>query len=120
MITLVGVTEGAVAPMDGKTAKAARQRLGLTQFQVAVELGISPQHVSNYERGISRLSPRVEWRLAQLLGLPAGEEPAVPAESRLEVLQAQMESLKSQMDGLESLVRRVLEATQRERADGQA
>jgi transcriptional regulator with XRE-family HTH domain len=81
---------GRFTPED---ARDARQRQGMTQFQLAVELGITPQHVSNFERGHSALSPRVLYRLAEILGLPLPDY-SEPRESRLDVLERDMADIK--------------------------
>lgn len=107
-----GVTTGAVEGFDGKDARSARERLGLTQFQVAVELGITPQHVSNFERGRHQLSGRVRWQLAELLGLPHGDMQPAP-ESRLEALQSEMADLKRQLSELTTMVEQALAASPR-------
>lgn len=61
-----GVGEG----FDGADARAARKRLGLTQDQVAAEVGVTKQHISNFELGRYRLGWRVRADLAKMLGLP--------------------------------------------------
>lgn len=80
-------------------ARLARQRQGMTQFQLAVELGITPQHVSNFERGHSALSPRVLYRLAEILGLPLPDY-SEPRESRLDVLEREMADIKLMLSDL--------------------
>jgi transcriptional regulator with XRE-family HTH domain len=103
---------GAVDGFDGDDARTARERLGMTQFQVAVELGVTPQHISNFERGRHQLSPRLRWQLAELLGLSHGDLQPAP-ESRLEVLQTEMSDIKRQLSELTVLVEELLAASQR-------
>lgn len=80
----------------GDDAKQARKRLGLTQFEVAVELGVTAQHISGFENGRYQLGPKVRHQLAELLGLPTAGLGAAP-ESKLEALEAQMADLKKQV-----------------------
>jgi transcriptional regulator with XRE-family HTH domain len=52
--------------MDGDELKAARARLGLTQAQVAIELGVHAMTVSKWETG-QRGIPEPVARLVQRL-----------------------------------------------------
>ena len=46
-----------------------RKRLGLTQEQLAAELGVTPQAVSNWERGIRTPSDYMKVKIAQYYGV---------------------------------------------------
>jgi transcriptional regulator with XRE-family HTH domain len=64
----------------GRTARQARQALGLTQEQVAEKLGVSVEFCSRIERGIALPSLKTFVQLAQVLRVDAntllGLEPA--------------------------------------------
>ncbi len=52
-----------------KRIKKARKDAGFTQAQVAKELGLTPQAISNYERGINNIPASLLFDLAELYGL---------------------------------------------------
>lgn len=96
----VAVTRGADhGRFTGADARAARERLGMTQFQVAVHLGITPQHVSNFERGQHQLSRRLRVQLAEMLGLPIDDDD-VPQPSVLDELAAKQTVMDAKLDRL--------------------
>jgi putative transcriptional regulator len=92
----------------GADARVARERLGMTQFQVAVELGVTPQHVSNFENGRYALGRRLRVQLAELLGLPIDPDD-VPQPTVLDEIRAEQaataELLRQTNDRLEELSR---------------
>ena len=47
----------------GKAIKAARKAKGMSQLEVAMELGVSPMSVCNWEREVSRPN----WVLSQVI-----------------------------------------------------
>jgi len=53
--------------------KVAIGRSGRPQYAIAQELGVAETALSKYVRGRGRLRPEQERRLAELLGLAAGE-----------------------------------------------
>ncbi len=55
----------------GKQIRTARERLGLTQRQLALELGITPSAVANYENDISRPREPLFVKLFSALGIDA-------------------------------------------------
>jgi transcriptional regulator with XRE-family HTH domain len=66
----------------GERIRARRDELGLTQAQLADELGVTHQHVSGIESGISAPSLDLLVRIARRLGvstdfLLTGESPLV-------------------------------------------
>nr|WP_326215441.1 helix-turn-helix domain-containing protein [uncultured Oscillibacter sp.] len=52
-----------------KRIKKARKDAGLTQAEVAKKLGLTPQAISNYERGINNIPAALLFDLAQMYGL---------------------------------------------------
>lgn len=52
-----------------KRIKKARKDAGLTQAEVARKLGLTPQAISNYERGINGLPAGLLFELSDLYGL---------------------------------------------------
>ena len=68
----------------GKQIRAGRERLGLTQGELAKQLGITKSAVGNYENEVSHPKEPVLYKLFQVLGcdanyLFAGHYPAGPA-----------------------------------------
>lgn len=111
-VSSVHVVAEAAAGKDftGTEARRARERAGLSQFQVAVELGITPQHVSNFEREQSNLSPKARYKLAQLLGLPLPDYVEPPV-SKLDLLEADMAEIRTQLGMLTAAVEALIEET---------
>lgn len=56
-----------------KTLKQLRESKGLTQLQVAYQLGVSPQTVYNWERGAREPKARHLQQLAALYGVSASD-----------------------------------------------
>jgi transcriptional regulator with XRE-family HTH domain len=54
----------------GKRLRRRRRLLGLTQQQVAVNVGIRFQQIQKYECGANRISAARLWQLAQALEVP--------------------------------------------------
>lgn len=94
----------------GKRIKTARERLELTQDQVAAEFGITDKAVSGWERG-GRPDNAKLIRLARILKVPLhwlldGKGPPPPPDA--------LESVVEQLDGpgralLEAMARTLLE-----------
>lgn len=75
----------------GAWLRTERERRGLSQDDVARELGVRYQQVSNYERGVSSLDDRSADRIARLFSLPVIEVRQqvglwIPADSDLDEL----------------------------------
>lgn len=49
--------------------KCARSKAKLTQVDVATALGITPQAISNYERGVNGVPNNVIYKMAELFGV---------------------------------------------------
>lgn len=56
----------------GKRLRHLRHFRGKTQQEIAEALGITFQQIQKYERGMSRISCRRLYRLAQVLTVPVG------------------------------------------------
>ena len=54
----------------GKRLRRRRRLLGLTQQQVAEDVGIRFQQIQKYECGANRVSAARLWQLSQTLGVP--------------------------------------------------
>lgn len=61
-------------PPLGRLLRTARAARGLTQLDLARELGVSMWRVSRLERGVQTASPRELHRLALYLALPSFTE----------------------------------------------
>lgn len=55
--------------MSGAELRAARERAGLTQQQVATLMGIAQPHISNHERGTEKPGAGMLARYAVVYGL---------------------------------------------------
>lgn len=64
-------------PSFGERLKSRRQRLGVSQLQLAVDAGVSPRHLSFIETGRSRPSREMVLRLADQLRLPLRDQNAL-------------------------------------------
>jgi transcriptional regulator with XRE-family HTH domain len=53
----------------GKRIKIVRQRNGLTQDQLAEQVGLSPKYISGIERGVENPTMDILIRLAKMLGV---------------------------------------------------
>ena len=53
----------------GSTAKARRVELGMTQEQVAEQVGVKPNYIGYLERGMRKPSDEICTRIADVLGL---------------------------------------------------
>lgn len=53
----------------GKRIKIVRQRSGLTQDQLAEQVGLSPKYISGIERGVENPTMDILIRLAKVLGV---------------------------------------------------
>ena len=53
----------------GKRIKIVRQRRGLTQDQLAEQVGLSPKYISGIERGVENPTMDILIRLAKVLGV---------------------------------------------------
>lgn len=53
----------------GKRIKIVRQRNGLTQDQLAEQLGLSPKYISGIERGVENPTMDILLRVAKMLGV---------------------------------------------------
>lgn len=66
------MTKRALVTLHDKL-RAARQRLGKTQYEIALEAGVRPEVVSRLERGIGRGSLASLHKLCPVLGLSLDE-----------------------------------------------
>jgi len=57
----------------GRRIKAAREREGLSQFQLAMKLGITPGAVGQWELGMVSPKPLTMMRLPEILGMTSEE-----------------------------------------------
>lgn len=53
----------------GKRIKIVRQRSGLTQDQLAEQVGLSPKYISGIERGVENPTMDILLRVAKMLGV---------------------------------------------------
>ena len=53
----------------GKRIKIVRQRNGLTQEQLAEQIGLSPKYISGIERGVENPTMDILIRVAKMLGV---------------------------------------------------
>ena len=53
----------------GKRIKIVRQRNGLTQDQLAEQVGLSPKYISGIERGVENPTMDILLRVAKMLGV---------------------------------------------------
>ena len=53
----------------GKRIKIVRQRSGLTQDQLAEQVGLSPKYISGIERGVENPTMDILIRVAKMLGV---------------------------------------------------
>ena len=53
----------------GKRIKIVRQRSGLTQDQLAEQVGLSPKYISGIERGVENPTMDILLRVATMLGV---------------------------------------------------
>lgn len=53
----------------GKRIKIVRQRSGLTQDQLAEQVGLSPKYISGIERGVENPTMDIFLRVAKILGV---------------------------------------------------
>ena len=58
--------------MVGRQLRQGRQRLGMTQVDLAAATGLSVQQVQRYECAYERLSVAALWKLAGVLGVEVG------------------------------------------------
>lgn len=84
----------AIHPVDlgvGRNMRRLRNRLGISQVQLAAGLGVTFQQIQKYENGRNRISASKLFEAAQLLAVPIEELFAglPPADVGLVPLQAQ-------------------------------
>lgn len=85
-LTVPGTSKTFVAPIDekaiGKRLRDLRKRQGMTQAELAAELGVNQSAVSDYEKGVVRIHAAMLVALAkalkasadQILGLEKGKD----------------------------------------------
>lgn len=76
----------------GELLQKARTRAGLTQEDVAKELGYTHQFISNWERGISSPPCRLLRRIAAIYGISATELYDFLLEGTIRSVKAQLEN----------------------------
>ncbi|MDP2383709.1 MAG: helix-turn-helix transcriptional regulator [Nitrospirota bacterium] len=82
----------------GKRIKIVRQRNGLTQDQLAEQVGLSPKYISGIERGVENPTMDILIRLAKVLGVEPYD---------LFLFGESEESEKALRKGIEKMVREV-------------
>ena len=80
----------------GKRIKIVRQRNGLTQDQLAEQVGLSPKYISGIERGVENPSMDILLRMAKMLGVEPYD---------LFLFRESEESEKALRKGIEKMVR---------------
>ena len=80
----------------GKRIKIVRQRNGLTQDQLAEQVGLSPKYISGIERGVENPTMDILIRVAKMLGVEPYD---------LFLLGESEESEKALRKGIEKMVR---------------
>lgn len=63
-------------PIDvevGGRLRLLRRYRGLSQTELATQLGLTFQQVQKYERGANRISASKLWKAAEVLGVPVAE-----------------------------------------------
>ena len=68
----------------GETIVAIRKEKGMSQAELAQKMGVKPQTISQYERGIKNPKPSTIKKFADALGVDAAELYAANAEQREE------------------------------------
>lgn len=68
----------------GETIVAIRKEKGMSQAELAQKMGVKPQTISQYERGIKNPKPATIKKFADALGVDAAELYAANAEQREE------------------------------------
>lgn len=66
-----------LAAMNGRQIRAARERMGWTQADLAAAVGVGMRTVGNWERGDTVPKNRMA-KLQHLFGLPAGDDDTRP------------------------------------------
>lgn len=61
-------TAGAVDAEIGARIRAHRVKLGVSQQQLAADLGLTFQQVQKYEKGVNRVAASTLLRIARVLG----------------------------------------------------
>ena len=81
--------------MQGKELRAARNDLGISQFALAVELGVSHSAVYRWERSETALVPRkIELAMAQLIRKATGVSAASAAKTAAQATKAAVQAAK--------------------------
>ncbi|MFC5447596.1 helix-turn-helix transcriptional regulator [Paenibacillus aestuarii] len=58
--------------MDSTAVRAVRIKLGFTQQQFAVHLGVSRSLISSVEAGLRAVSLKLQYKIAQFVGVDDG------------------------------------------------
>ena len=85
----------------GKRIKEARERLGLTQCQLADKIGVTPSAITNYEKETSHPKEQVLYKLIDALGVDANylfQDCVHNDESQNEISESIQEKTYSQQD----------------------
>jgi transcriptional regulator with XRE-family HTH domain len=92
--TLLQATRKSAAPVDtyvGGRARMRRKMLGMSQQNLAAELGITFQQVQKYEKGANRIGASRLQKMSEVLKVPIsyffdgwpGDAPSTPAKGEL-------------------------------------
>ena len=85
----------------GRAIRRARMRKGLKQTDLASAVGVTPETVSNFERGRTAPSLTTLGKLAHVLGIPPhallSDQDARPSEAHLDRWQLQLDDLVRMM-----------------------
>lgn len=61
--------------VDPRNLHVARVRRGLRQRDIAAQVGVAPQRISDFETGVRHPTPEQVSRLAEILGLTIYADP---------------------------------------------
>ena len=84
----------------GRRLRRRRRLLGLTQQQLAVQVGVRFQQIQKYECGANRISAARLWELAEALGTPVSYFYDGLSEAKQRTAAASLEPFAARDNGL--------------------
>lgn len=92
-------------PNIGSSIKSAREKVGMTQKELAEKMGTTPQNISQYERNIRNPKLETRERLAEAMGLSSDTFLITYNDSQMaqELEQFLEDTMKRRMSELENL-----------------